>query len=175
MSDSDLLRENQIEHQEEYARPEKIYRGSLNEAQAAKVAHLFQFQFQNFPCGGIQPVGFLLGKAKAFHKLNVTERFRCGSRQGGCFLDNRLLNDLDLLAQHRAEENKQGNGEKVHRCNQPVDADRIDHDKHHPHQRCKHDIDGCGHQSLNIRAHLLKFTECFPAPLVLEYLVGQIQ
>src|SRR4029434_10576408 len=58
----DIAGVNQVKHQEEDARPEKIHRSALNEAQAPEILHLLQFQLQDFPGSVVQPFDFLLSQ-----------------------------------------------------------------------------------------------------------------
>src|ERR1041385_2296991 len=50
LPEGDLLGENQIEHQAEDARPEKVDRRSLDKAQAPEITDLLQFQLQDLLC-----------------------------------------------------------------------------------------------------------------------------
>src|SRR5688572_14113688 len=77
LTDIDPACENQIEHQSEDARPERVHKRSLNEAQAPDKLYLVQFQSEDLHRRCVQPVDFLPCKTKALHELDIAKRLRC--------------------------------------------------------------------------------------------------
>src|SRR3954452_25170322 len=58
----DALREDEVEHQEQDRGSQQVDAGTLYEAQAAQIAHLLQFQGEDFGRGGVQARDLLLGQ-----------------------------------------------------------------------------------------------------------------
>ena len=73
MSDRNFLAEDQVEHQEQDAGAQRIYRRALDETQAAQIFHLLEFQLENFFRDPIEAPDFLMGKSQALHQFNVAQ------------------------------------------------------------------------------------------------------
>src|SRR6185503_3046454 len=175
LADGDLLREDEIEHQEQDAGPQGVDGRALDEAEAPQVAHLPQLESQDLRGRRIQASDLLLRQPQALHQLDVAQRF--GRRPGkGRRLGNDLfLNHLDLAAQDRAEDAQQRHSREIDRRDQPVHGERVDHHENHADQRREQHVDRDGDQALDVGPDLLQLAERFSAPLVLERRVGQVE
>src|SRR5262245_49100069 len=175
LSHADLAGEDQVEHEEQDAGPQRIDARALDEAQAAQVAHLLQLQPQDLRGGGVEALHLLARQAQALHQLDVAQRLRRGAGERGGLRHDRLLHDLDALREHRADHAQDRHGEEVDGRDQPVHREGVDHHEQDPDQRLEHHVDGHADQPLDVRADLLELAQRLAAALVLEDLVGQCQ
>ena len=171
----DRLDVDQVEHQEHDAGPQGIDHGALDEAEAADVADLLQLELQDLVGGAVEARDLLRRQPQALHQLDVSQRLRRrpGERRG--LGDDRLLDHLDLLAEHGAQEAERRDGQKVDRGDQPVDAPGVDHHEDDADQRREQHVDRRGDQLLDVGADLLQLAQRLAAALVLEHRVGEIQ
>ena len=63
---------DQVQHQTENRRPQRIHARALNKAEAAKVFHLLEFQLQDFSGRVVQALDFLMSQAEALHEFNIS-------------------------------------------------------------------------------------------------------
>jgi hypothetical protein len=96
---------------------------------------------------------------------SVGERRRLG--------DDDLLNRLDALAQHGAEDGEQRHGEHERRRDRPVRLERVHHDEDDADERGEHHVHERGDEPLGVGPHLLQLAERLTAPLILERLEGE--
>ena len=175
LPDRDRLRVDQVEHQEHDARAQRVDDRALDEAEAADVADLLQLELQDLVGGAVEARDFLRRQAQALHQLDVPQRFGRRARQRRRLGDDRLLDHLDLLAEHRAEDAERRHGQEVDRRDQPVHAPGVDHHEDDADERREQDVDRRRDQLLDVGAHLLQLAERLAAPLVLEHRVRQLQ
>src|SRR5215203_1601876 len=71
LADSDLLREDQVKHQEENRRPQQVDECPLNEAETSQVTDLFQLELEDLVGCGVEAPNFLVCETETFHKLDV--------------------------------------------------------------------------------------------------------
>jgi hypothetical protein len=171
----DLLREDQVQHQEEDARAQRVDRRALDEAQAAQVAYLLQLQAQDLLRRAVQAAHLLLGQPHALDQLDVPERFRGGAGQGGRLGHDDLLDGLDAAGEGGAEPAQERHGQEVDGSDDPVDGEGVDRHEHDAHQGGEHGVDGRGDELFHVRADLLQLAQRLAAALVLEHRVGQLQ
>src|SRR5882724_1817501 len=74
LSDGNALRIDEIQHQKQDRSPQKIYDAALNKTEAAKVANLFKFQFENLIRGGVEAIDFLLRETETLYQFDVSQR-----------------------------------------------------------------------------------------------------
>src|SRR5262245_30086451 len=172
---TNLSGKNQIQHQTEDRRPHGIDTRALDKTEAAKIFHLFEFQFQDLARRTVQSADFLLRQTEAFHELDVTKRFRRRSGKRRRLSHDHLLDFLDLPAEYRNQRAEHRNGQKVNQSDQPVNGQRIDHHKNNANQRYEQDVHDRVRQPLHIRPDFLKLPQGLAAALVFEVTVGQLQ
>src|ERR1039458_2248148 len=175
LSDGDLLAKNQIEHQKQNAGAQRVDGRSLDETQAAQVFHFLKLELQNLSRDPVQPPHFLMRQPEALHQFNIAQRLGCGTRQRCGFGNNSLLHLLDPLAQHRADNSKQGNGDQKRRSNRPMYAEGVDHHEDDANDRNEQHVNGGGNKPLHVAANFLQFAQSLATALVFEDLVGQIE
>src|SRR5687768_15092220 len=95
LTDGDLLREDQIQHEEKNARPQQVHECSLNEAETPQVPHLLQLQLKDFVCGRVETQNFLIRESQTLHQLDIAERLGRRSCQRGRLCNYLPLNHLD--------------------------------------------------------------------------------
>src|SRR5262249_19468375 len=100
LPDRDLAREDQIQHQSQNRCSQRIDTCPLNEAQAAKVLHLFQFELQDLAGGIVQPLDLLLSETEALDELDVPQRLGRRACQSRRLRDDYFLYFLYLPAQY---------------------------------------------------------------------------
>ena len=89
--------------------------------------------------------------------------------------DDLLLDDLDALAQHRAEDAENRHGKEVHRRDQPVHRKRVHHHENDADERREEHVDRRRYQTLDVGAHFLKLAEGFTAALIFEDRIRQLE
>ena len=175
LAQTDVVLHPQVQQQQDDDVAQQVHKGALHKGEGAQVAHFAQLQFQNFVGGGVQALGFLLGQAQAFDEFDVAQALGGGAGQGRGFGHDGLLDDLDALAQHKAQDAQQRDGEEVARRNGPVHRDGVPHHEDDAHQRRKQHVHEALNELFHVDAHLLELAQGFAGALVLKYLVGQLQ
>src|SRR5687768_5056458 len=168
LPDGDLLREDQVEHQQQDHRAHEVDGRALHEAEAADVAHLPQLELEDLLRRRGEPGDFLVGEPEALHELDVAQRFRRRTRQRGGFGNDLLLEHLDLAAEHRAQSAEDWDRREVGWGDRPVCVEGVNHHEHDADERGEHDVHEGGDETLDVRSHLLKLAERLAAPLILE-------
>ena len=171
----DLLREDEVQHDEQNRCAEEIDGCPLYEAQTAQVADFFQLQMEDLPGRAVEAVDLLPGQSEAFDELDIPQRLRRGPRQRGCFSNDHLLDRLDFPAQDAAQNAEKRDGGEVDGGDHPVDSERIDHYEYHPDKRRKKCADRGGDKPFDVNPDLLELAKRFTAPLVLEHRVRELQ
>src|ERR1035437_10209059 len=149
LSHRDALRENQVEHEEQDGGAQQVDAGALYEAQAAQVAQLLQFQFEDLGGGGIEARDLLLRQAQALHQLDIAQGFRGGAGQRGGLAHDVLLHFFYLAAQPLAQPAEKRHGRQVGRHHAPVHARGVDDDEYQADQRGEDQVDRHGDQLLD--------------------------
>ena len=153
----------------------RLTRRPLDEAEAAQVLHLLEFEREDLAGRRIQPADFLLAESKALHELDVPQRLGRRSRQRGRLRDDHFLNLLDAPAQDGADDAEDRHGQEVNRRDQPVHRKRIDHHEDDPDERREQHVDRGRDQPFDVGADLLQPAQRLAAPLVFEDRIGQLQ
>ena len=176
LPDGDPLREDQVQHQEQDRGPQQVDECALDEAQAAQVAHLLQFQLQDLGGGGVQPLDLLLRQAEALHQFDIAQRFGGGAGQRRR-LAARCVFCTSLILRLSTELSPPSSG-TVSRYAGATDQctrQRVDHHEDHADQRGEDQIDRHVDQLLHVGSDLLQFAQRLAAALVFEQRVGQFQ
>src|ERR1700690_3842805 len=156
LSDRNLLAEDQVKHQEQYAGAKRVDGGPLDETEAPQILHLLEFKLENFLRDSIESHHFLMSKPEALHQFNVAQRLRGRTRERGSFADDRFLYLLDLSAQNRTDHTEQRNRDKECGSNRPVNPKGVNHHEHHADERSENHVDGSSNKLFYIAANLLQ-------------------
>ena len=151
-----------------------VDRGALDEAQAAQVADLLQFEAQDALGGGVQPRHLL----RARPRLLTSSMLRSDSvvEPASAVVSATItLHLLDPPRERRAQPAEQRHRHEVHRRDQPVDGEGVDHHEERSRPGLEQHVDHGRHQPLHVGAHLLQLAQGLAAALVLEQLVRQLQ
>src|SRR6185312_3430716 len=130
LADGYLLCEDEVQHQEQDGRSQQIHTRSLNEAEAAEIAHLLQLELEDLLGRRIQARNLLLRETEALDQRDFPHRFRRRAGERRRLRDDHLLHALDSTAQHRAEQAEQRNREQKRRRDRPVNLVCVYHHEH---------------------------------------------
>src|SRR5881409_523281 len=175
LAHGDLTGKNQIEHETQNRRAHRVDGRSLDEAQAAQVLDLFQLEIEDFAGRVVQTPDLLLSQPETLHQLDVSQGLRRRTCEGGGFGDNHFLNLLDFPAEDGNQCAQDGNREEINGRNQPVYPQRINHDEDNTHQRNEKNVDDGIRQTLHIGADFLELAKRFPAALIFEDRIWQLE
>ena len=135
----------------------------------------FSSSFRIFAGRAVEARDLLLSEPEALHQLDVAQRLGRRSGQRRRLRDDHLLDLLDAAAQDRAEHAEHRHRQEVHRRDEPVHAERVDHHEDDPDERREQDVDARRDQLLDVGAHLLQPAERLAAALILEHRIGQLE
>lgn len=153
--------------------PQGVDEGALYEADAADALHLGELQLEDVEGVFVEALDLLFGQAKAFHQLDVAQRFRGGAGQRGGLFYNNLLDFLHFFAEQIRHPGEQKNAAEVNDRQAPMLVERIQGHKNDAHDDGEQYIDEGGNELLRVGAHLLKDAEGFAAALVFKLLIRQ--
>src|SRR5258707_5892945 len=168
LSDGNAVRIDEIQHQKQDRGPQKIYDAALHKTEAAKVANLFKFQFENLIRGGVEAIDFLLRETETLYQFDVSQRFRRCAGKRCRLIHNAFLNGLDSAAQQRTQAAEKRDRQQIGRSDRPMHFGRINGHEHQANYRREDHVYKQRYELLVVASNSLQLSERFSAALILE-------